>query len=103
MVQGWVGSVSRLFAWSFFHSCRNHVCRANAPREVSKVLVSYGRRILALGPAAQNGYDTRYKGIWICLLALSRAMSGGYVNFGVFELYGDPALKVRRGSWFLLS
>ncbi|MEW5298899.1 MAG: hypothetical protein WDW36_001972 [Sanguina aurantia] len=62
-------------------------------REVSKVLVSYGRRILALGPAASSGYDTRYKGIWICLLALSRAMSGGYVNFGVFELYGDPALK----------
>jgi exportin-7 len=25
--------------------------------------------------------------------ALSRAMSGNYVNFGVFELYGDNALK----------
>jgi hypothetical protein len=25
--------------------------------------------------------------------ALSRAMSGSYVNFGVFELYGDAALK----------
>jgi exportin-7 len=25
--------------------------------------------------------------------ALSRAMSGNYVNFGVFELYGDAALK----------
>jgi hypothetical protein len=26
---------------------------------------------------------------------LARAMSGSYVNFGVFELYGDRALKVR--------
>lgn len=24
-------------------------------------------------------------------------MSGNYVNFGVFELYGDPALKVGLG------
>lgn len=29
----------------------------------------------------------------LCLQALSRAMSGNYVNFGVFELYGDAALK----------
>ena len=25
--------------------------------------------------------------------ALARAMSGNYVNFGVFELYGDTALR----------
>ncbi len=37
----------------------------------------------------------RYKGTWICLLTLARSMSGSYVNFGVFELYNDPALKVR--------
>lgn len=50
------------------------------------------------GTGATSGsavYDARYKGIWICLLALARAMSGNYVNFGVFELYGDPALKVK--------
>jgi hypothetical protein len=29
----------------------------------------------------------------VCLQALSRAMSGNYVNFGVFDLYGDAALK----------
>ncbi|EFJ44129.1 hypothetical protein VOLCADRAFT_65225 [Volvox carteri f. nagariensis] len=61
-------------------------------REVSKVVVTYANR-----PAGATGgsavYDTRYKGIWVCLLALARAMSGNYVNFGVFELYGDPALK----------
>ena len=36
----------------------------------------------------------RYKGIWNCLAILTRALGGNYVNFGVFELYGDPALKV---------
>ncbi|KXZ55001.1 hypothetical protein GPECTOR_3g165 [Gonium pectorale] len=78
-------------------------------REVSKVVVVYANNILATapppaaatGPAGAGGvvtgnsaaYDNRYKGIWVCLLALARAMSGNYVNFGVFELYGDPALK----------
>lgn len=63
-------------------------------REVSKVVVTYGRHVLGPGSAASPAYDARYKGIWICLLILSRAMSGSYVNFGVFELYKDPALKV---------
>lgn len=27
-----------------------------------------------------------------CAQALSRALAGNYVNFGVFELYGDRAL-----------
>jgi len=38
----------------------------------------------------------KYKGIWNCLTILTRALGGNYVNFGVFELYGDPALKVMR-------
>jgi len=62
-------------------------------REASRVIVAYGKHILAAGAALPNTYDNKYKGIWICLLILSRAMSGNYVNFGVFELYGDPALK----------
>jgi exportin-7 len=35
----------------------------------------------------------RYKGTWVALLVLTRALTGNYVNFGVFDLYGDPALK----------
>jgi exportin-7 len=80
-------------------------------REVSKVLVLYGRNILggglggggggsgiALSNNNQNGsggdpYGTRYKGIWLCMSILTRALGGNYVNFGVFDLYGDPALK----------
>ncbi|KAE8683198.1 Cysteine-rich RLK (RECEPTOR-like protein kinase) 8 [Hibiscus syriacus] len=32
-------------------------------------------------------------GIWISLTILSRGLAGNYVNFGVFELYGDRALS----------
>ncbi|XP_020086348.1 exportin-7 isoform X2 [Ananas comosus] len=60
-------------------------------REVSKLVVAYGSRILSL-PNSPDIYATKYKGIWISLLILSRAFSGNYANFGVFELYGDRAL-----------
>ncbi|KAJ8755473.1 hypothetical protein K2173_019271 [Erythroxylum novogranatense] len=61
-------------------------------REVSKLIVAYGTRILAL-PNAADIYAYKYKGIWICLTILTRALAGNYVNFGVFELYGDRALS----------
>ncbi|XP_059653720.1 uncharacterized protein LOC132300582 isoform X1 [Cornus florida] len=60
-------------------------------REVSKLLVAYGSRILSF-PNASDIYAFKYKGIWISLTILSRALAGNYVNFGVFELYGDRAL-----------
>lgn len=31
--------------------------------------------------------------IWLCFLLLSRTLVGNYVNFGVFELYGDQCLS----------
>ena len=55
--------------------------------------MTYGTRVLSL-PQPQDPYGAKYKGIWICLLILARALGGTYVNFGVFELYGDPALRV---------
>ncbi|KAL1344110.1 hypothetical protein AAHE18_08G023600 [Arachis hypogaea] len=61
-------------------------------REVSKLIVAYGSRVLSL-PNAADIYTYKYKGIWICLTILARALSGNYVNFGVFELYGDRALS----------
>lgn len=60
-------------------------------REVSKLIVAYGSRILPVADPA-DVYKSKYKGIWISLTILSRALSGNYVNFGVFELYGDRAL-----------
>ena len=37
----------------------------------------------------------KYKGVWLSITVLTRALAGSYCNFGVFDLYGDPALKVR--------
>ena len=56
-------------------------------------MVTYGKQVLLL-PGASDPYSQRYKGIWLCLAILTRALSGNYVNFGVFGLYGDCALKV---------
>ncbi|KAM0944113.1 putative importin-beta domain, armadillo-like helical, exportin [Dioscorea sansibarensis] len=61
-------------------------------REVSKLIVAYGSRILSL-PNSSDMYANKYKGIWISLTILTRALAGNYVNFGVFELYGDRALS----------
>lgn len=65
-------------------------------REVSKLLVAYGSRILSM-PNVADIYAYKYKGIWIALTVLSRALAGNYVNFGVFELYGDRALADALG------
>ena len=65
-------------------------------REVSKIMNTYGSRIQqqsSVNLTSSMVYDHKYKGLWITLLMLARAMSGSYVNFGVFELYRDPALK----------
>ncbi|XP_060197469.1 uncharacterized protein LOC132626568 isoform X6 [Lycium barbarum] len=60
-------------------------------RELSKLIVAYGSRVLSR-PNHVDMYQLKYKGIWISLTILSRALAGNYVNFGVFEIYGDRAL-----------
>ena len=61
-------------------------------REASKVLVAYGSRMLQ-HPFRADVYKEKYKGIAISLNVLTCALSGNYVNFGVFALYEDPALQ----------
>jgi exportin-7 len=41
----------------------------------------------------EDPYSDKYKGVWLCMQILTRALTGNYVNFGVFALYGDPALS----------
>mmetsp|Transcript_3867 Transcript_3867/g.5404 ORF Transcript_3867/g.5404 Transcript_3867/m.5404 type:complete len:1062 (+) Transcript_3867:120-3305(+) len=60
-------------------------------REISKIVVTYGSRVLTFNPT-QDLYNAKYKGISLCLLCLTRTFNGNYINFGVFDLYGDPAL-----------
>ena len=62
-------------------------------REVSRLVCTYGSLILRSPHGGGGAYDARYKGTWVSLMVLARALTGNYVNFGVFELYGDPALK----------
>lgn len=61
-------------------------------RESSKLICTYGNRILLLEVPRDQHYPMRLKGISICFLMLKHALSGNYVNFGVFKLYGDDTL-----------
>ena len=62
-------------------------------RDASAILVAYGSHIRdKVVPAGVDPYTVKYKGISLCMLLLTRALSGNYVNFGVFALYGDRAL-----------
>lgn len=60
-------------------------------REVSRIVSTYAQLVLNMGRTSDE-YRFKYKGIWLCLTILTRALSGGFCNFGVFELYGDRAL-----------
>lgn len=63
-------------------------------RDASKLLVNYGTKILLLDDIPRDRiYPMKLKGISICFSILKLALSGSYVNFGVFELYGDNALN----------
>ena len=63
-------------------------------RDASAIVVTYGTRVLEQPAAdvAADPYRLRYKGISQCLVLLTRVLSGNYVNFGVFQLYGDSSL-----------
>ncbi|XP_069855305.1 ran-binding protein 17 isoform X2 [Dipodomys merriami] len=59
-------------------------------REASKMICTYGNRILSLGSLSKDQiYPMKLKGISICYAALKSALCGNYVSFGVFKLYGD--------------
>ena len=60
-------------------------------REVSKLVVAYGSRILSL-PNVADLYAFKYKGIWISLIIISRGkkvnlvllyLPGGFINCDV--------------------
>ena len=61
-------------------------------REASNILCTYGSRILQV-PVRIDVYLEKYKGIRLLLNTLTSALSGNYVNFGVFALYDDKALQ----------
>lgn len=60
-------------------------------REISNIVCAYGTRIMDT-PVQHDIWTEKYKGIRLMLNVLTCALSGNYVNFGVFALYND---KVR--------
>lgn len=63
-------------------------------RETSSILCSYGNALLAQPVANTNDiWKEKYKGIMLVMDTLNKALSGNYVNFGVFTLYNDTALQ----------
>lgn len=87
-------------------------------REASRLVCTYGNRILTMNSSQFGGgaqppgagllnkfmsttvdaskdqiYPMKLKGISICFNILKWSLSGGYVNFGVFQLYNDRALN----------
>jgi len=61
-------------------------------RETSNILCEYGCHIMDI-PVVSDIYLEKYKGIRLLLNTLTCALTGNYVNFGIFSLYNDPALK----------
>lgn len=56
-------------------------------------LSAAGNRILTLGEVPKDQvYGVKLKGVSVCFAMLKAVLSGNYVNFGVFRLYGDDAL-----------
>ena len=62
-------------------------------RETSNLLNIFAHRLLALKPeSASEAYKQKIKGVSLSLTLLTRALSGGYANFGIMQLYEDHAL-----------
>ena len=61
---------------------------------VSEAVASYYREVqhLPKGDDDRTHYHTHYKGISICMTALSRSLTGGYLNFAVLRQSGEKTL-----------
>lgn len=66
-------------------------------REVSKVLVTYGKHVLTVNTVKDN-YNDKYKGIWICL-QVCQGLQGQLLSASalIWCLYGIPARSLAAG------
>ncbi|KAF9986603.1 Exportin 7 [Mortierella antarctica] len=72
-------------------------------RETSNILYTYGQNLLSRPLSNSNArWSEKYKGIMLYFSVLSASLSGKYVNFGVFKLYGDKALSRVLDTFFSL-
>jgi exportin-7 len=77
-------------------------------RNISKVVVTYSQLRFFHSAVVHDGnsgdlWRIRYKGLHLCLDMFRGSLSGKYVPFGVFALYGDPVLdEITRVTWNML-
>ncbi|KAG0375493.1 Ran-binding protein 17 [Mortierella sp. AD032] len=72
-------------------------------RETSNILYTYGQNLLSRPLSNSSArWTEKYKGIMLYFNVLSASLSGKYVNFGVFKLYGDKALDQVLNVFFSL-
>eukprot|EP00960_Hanusia_phi_P030461 748639-Hanusia_phi.AAC.3 len=64
-------------------------------KEMALTIIVYCRYLLSKGPSTggMDPYNHRYKCIGICMLSMTLALSGEYVGFGAFSMYGDSVVE----------
>jgi hypothetical protein len=70
-------------------------------KEVSKVIVGYGKLLTETAPSG-DVYNLKYRRMKLLISMMSRLMGGGYVNFGVFKIYGDTCFVEALGACFAM-
>ena len=65
-------------------------------RAASNIIEVFSKTALQNKGVNGDPYKTYYKGVMVCMEILTHLLIGGFVNFGIFELYGDNALENAR-------
>ncbi|KAL1919827.1 uncharacterized protein VTP21DRAFT_1758 [Calcarisporiella thermophila] len=110
-LEAWVDDSLAVVILKFFNEfCYNRSQRLNFDvssangillfRETSKLLCTYGQYTVHRQVEESNKYAAKYKGIAVCFSILHRSLSGRYVSFGVFSLYGDTAFEAALNTFF---
>jgi len=60
-------------------------------RTTAEMLIQYAHFIMS--SRHSNELDDRYKSIKFFLRCFERCLTGGYANFGIFEIYKDPIVE----------
>lgn len=68
-------------------------------RSTAQLLLLFGTYI---GSTQWTKIDNKYKSVCFYVKCLQRTLSGGYTNFGIFELYNDPILSNLLSQCFSL-
>lgn len=95
-------SRSKVRSWHFVNTkCLNIYISTYSS---SQVMVSYGHHVLSSTMVPDgNIYQEKYKGISVCFSIFRYPLTGEYVNFGVFKLYGDTAFEDAFSTFIKLT